>query len=425
LFAAQNNKKFFSQLKFLPPSKEVAHSQITNNSSLTHSVKAGTSRDCAEISLELAKMSLDPNSQSSTANSVLNAIASPQQQYSQQLSQNQFYQQQVQQQQQRTQQQQRLTQQQLSQQYAQTQQQLTNAFSQASYAQTAHQLAQHLPQGTVLAPQQQSLQQIVLPQSEFVTRDELVTYIHTFARENGFGIVISHSNEKAIYFTCELGGTYRNKRNINDKERKRKLTTRKINCPFSMVANCKKNEQDEVVKWVLRVTNPDHNHDKLNLNESFPMLRRRNPEINRQIRELYLKGNKPLVIEKILKDTFKNILINREDIYNETRKMKREEKLKNSEGLTSPQDHQVSLKADDSSFEQNIPNLLQQGLPLNLNSQYQALQPPQNQQGFQQQALYHSNVVNQAIANAQQNPPKEDDPNLSNIDINLVKQQGL
>lgn len=357
-------------------------------------------------------MSLDPNLQAG-ANSVLNALANQQQQQYQQLSQNQFYQQQVQQQQ-------RLTQQQLSQFTQQQQAQQLNAFSPASYAQTAQQIAQHLPQGAVLAPQPQSFQ-VTLPQSEFTTRDELVTYIHQYARENGFGIVISHSNEKAIYFTCELGGTYRNKRNINDKERKRKLTTRKINCPFSMVANCKKNEQDEVVKWILRVTNGEHNHDKLNLNESFPMLRRRNPEINRQIRELYLKGNKPLLIEKILKENFKNILINREDIYNETRKMKREEKLKGSDVLAVPQDQQI--KTDDNSFEQNIPNLLQQGMPINLSAaQYQALQAQQGQQ-FQQQALY-TNVVNQAIANAQQNPPKED-PNLSNIDISLVKQQGL
>lgn len=347
-----------------------------------------------------------------------------QQQY-QQLTQNQFYQQQVQQQQ--AQQQQRLTQEQL----AQYTQQLPNAFPQSSYAQTAHQLAQHLPQGSVLG-QPTHFQPVVLPQSEFGSRQELVSYIHQYARDNGFGIVISHSNEKAIYFTCELGGTYRNKRNINDKERKRKLTTRKINCPFSMVANCKKNEQDEVVKWILRVTNPEHNHDKLNLNESFPMLRRRNPEINRQIRELYAKGNKPLLIEKILKDTFKNILINREDIYNETRKMKREEKLKSSgDNHLQSQDSARDLKntADDASFDQNLPNLLQQTLPLGLNSStYQALQGSDAQQSqqfqAQAQALYNQSVVNQALANAQETAAKED-PNLSNIDITLIKQQGL
>jgi hypothetical protein len=40
------------------------------------------------------------------------------------------------------------------------------------------------------------------------------------------------------------------------------------------------------------------------------------------------------------------------------------------------------------------------------------------------QAQYNLQQVNQAIANAQQNPPKQE-TNLSNIDINLVKHQGL
>lgn len=369
----------------------------------------------------------------------------------QQLTQNQFYQQQVQQAQHRVNQQ---------------TQQLLNAVQQSNaYNHAAQQLVQHLPQSNQVPVQ--SFQPSA-PQSEFSSRQELITYIHQYARENGFGIVISHSNEKAIYFTCELGGNYRNKRNIDEKERKRKLTTRKINCPFAMVANCKKNENEEVLRWVLRITSNEHNHDKMNLNESFPMLRRRNPEINRQIRELYLKGNKPLAIEKCLKAKFKDILINREDIYNETRKMKREEKLKNQGLLPDhddsqldhsqhqhhpPQDHigvisETSVSATEQNnqqhnikedvFDQNIPNLLQaNGIPLNLTNQYVSAALAQQQQQQQQQdspqkqnnftldsgvPSHNQSVVNQAIANAQQNPPKQD---LSNIDINLVKQQGL
>lgn len=344
-----------------------------------------------------------------------------QQQDQQQLSQNQFYQQveQVQRQHQSQQQQ---------------QQQLLNV----NFAQH---LAQSLPQSAInqVVPLNAHFQASA-PRSDFATREELIEYIHQYARENGFGIVISHSNEKAIYFTCELGGNYRNKRNINDKERKRKLTTRKINCPFAMVANCKRNDQDEVLKWVLRISQNEHNHDKLNLNESFPMLRRRNPEINRAIRELYLKGQKPLTIEKLLKDKFKNILINREDIYNETRKMKREEKLKGNNLLHQDQ-IPVELAQDtnqikDDVFDQNIPALLHV-IPMNFSSNLQSSDnhqdqnPQQDQQQSSQQlqnqinqAQYNLQQVNQAIANAQQNPPKPD-PTLSNIDINLVKHQGL
>ncbi len=428
-------------------------------------------------------MSLDPNNHQNAVSAAANALQAvgiaqtnnPQhqqqqqqqaaQQYAQhQLSQNQFYQQQIQQAQQR------------ANQSVSQHQQLLNAATQLQQAQQAQQqyqsaqqqLAQHLPQATAATNQGNNNAANALgvpvvgqgfqptqPQSEFTSRNELISYIHAYARENGFGIVISHSNEKAIYFTCELGGSYRNKRNINDKERKRKLTTRKINCPFTMVANCKKNDNDEVVKWVLRITNPDHNHDKMNLNESFPMLRRRNPEINRQIRDLYMKGNKPLVIEKLLKANFKDILINREDIYNETRKMKREERLKNAQGIPTsmqqqspthhqsqqqtPQETHQSLKADEA-FDQNIPNLLQgQGLPLSLTNQYVQQNIPQQQQHQQdpnannQFNPHHYNLHQQAAAaisaaqnvgNSLQQGPKEE-TNLSNIDINLVKQQGL
>ncbi|CCH46401.1 hypothetical protein BN7_5994 [Wickerhamomyces ciferrii] len=439
-------------------------------------------------------MSLDPNNHQNAVSAAANALQAvgiaqtnnphhqqqqqqAAQQYAQQLQHNQYYQQvQAQQQAQRASQQAVSQHQQLLNAANQLQQaQAQQAQHQQQYQSAQQQLAQHLPQATSNSNQNQNNQGLIVPtqgqgfqptqpQSEFGSRHDLISYIHSYARENGFGIVISHSNEKAIYFTCELGGSYRNKRNINDKERKRKLTTRKINCPFTMVANCKKNDNDEVVKWVLRITNADHNHDKMNLNESFPMLRRRNPEINRQIRELYMKGNKPLVIEKLLKSHFKDILINREDIYNETRKMKREERLKNSQGLplqqpqiqqhqqqvqqqaqqlqnqiVQDQSQQVQqqtaqqLKDEANSFEQNIPSLLQgQGLPLGLTNQYlpnlqQQTQPNPNQQNNQyqynlhQQAAAAINAQNVGQALAQQ--PKDD--NLSNIDISLVKQQGL
>ena len=224
-------------------------------------------------------MSLDPNNHQNAVSAAANALQAvgiaqtnnPQhqqqqqqqaaQQYAQhQLSQNQFYQQQIQQAQQR------------ANQSVSQHQQLLNAATQLQQAQQAQQqyqsaqqqLAQHLPQATAATNQGNNNAANALgvpvvgqgfqptqPQSEFTSRNELISYIHAYARENGFGIVISHSNEKAIYFTCELGGSYRNKRNINDKERKRKLTTRKINCPFTMVANCKKNDNDEVVKLSL------------------------------------------------------------------------------------------------------------------------------------------------------------------------------
>lgn len=425
-------------------------------------------------------MSLDPNNTSNALQAVGIAQTNnshhhqlqpqalhqyAQQHQHQQLTQNPYYQHQVQQAHHRLtqQQQEQLTHTQLLSAVV-NQQQANNQFSHLQGL-SQQQVAVAAAQNSLLAAVQSF--EPTAPQSEFATREQLITYIHQYARENGFGIVISHSNEKAIYFTCELGGNYRNKRNIEDKERKRKLTTRKINCPFAMVANCKKNENDEVVKWVLRITHNEHNHDKMNLTENFPMLRRRNPEINRQIRELYSKGNKPLVIEKVLKSKFKDILINREDIYNETRKMKREEKMKSqgvqgfssssqqsqqqvqqqvqqSEEQQQQQNDTHNLTSQDLKeevpFDQSIPNLLSNsGIPMNLTNQYvsqltqqaNVSMSPQQQLNSLAQTQYAlqatlnsaSGLTSQALQEtSSQNESKNSADSLSNIDISLVKQ---
>lgn len=284
---------------------------------------------------------MDPAQSAATALQAVN-VAVNSQTYEQQLNHAVYYQQQQQQQHQQQQQLQQQQQQNLQQQDQQMQ------------------LAQSHPMLNVEVPQEESqnnsfnrqkmidgyMQGIVVPrgfqaisppQSEFGSRQELIDYIHRYAKANGFGIVISHSNDKAIYFTCELGGSYRNKRNISDERRKRRLNTRKINCPFAMVANSKRDDNSSNRSWNLRVSNGEHNHDKMNITESFPSLRRRKPEINAMIRELYNQGEKPSIIENKLKLKFQGILINREDIYNETRKMKREERQKREGSLPSIQ----------------------------------------------------------------------------------------
>ncbi|ODQ77199.1 hypothetical protein BABINDRAFT_163707 [Babjeviella inositovora NRRL Y-12698] len=219
------------------------------------------------------------------------------------------------------------------------------------------------------------------PVLQFDSRDALMEYIKEFALINGFGIVIAHSNKKAIYFTCELGGDYRRKKASSgtahapppvvhgpDLELEQGLVpvdqhaslleqqqqlqqqqqilqqqhlqlqlqqatslnaqlnlaptinaTKKTKCPFSMTANHKKSTRI----WTLKTIENHHNHAKLDPLTSHPMLRKRSDELNMTIISLYKQGTKPLVIEKILKDRFPKILIKREDIYNEIRSFKR------------------------------------------------------------------------------------------------------
>lgn len=221
------------------------------------------------------------------------------------------------------------------------------------------------------------------PEQVFPNREQLNEFILDFARENGFGVVISHSNKKAIYYTCELGGTYRHKKKDRSSagslgsgdngqpsshssgtpnphappgtlpgdlyvpppsgtfkspvdKRGDSATidmgggylldanakTKKLRCPFAMSATCKKSTG----VWTLRTTCNEHNHPQLDPLANHPMLRKRSDELNLLILDLYKVGTKPSLIESKIKDQYPDVLIKREDIYNEIRGYKRKMK---------------------------------------------------------------------------------------------------
>ncbi|CAH6722620.1 hypothetical protein CLIB1444_10S02564 [[Candida] jaroonii] len=204
------------------------------------------------------------------------------------------------------------------------------------------------------------------PEQTFHDRKDLNDFIAEFARDNGFGVVIAHSNKKAIYYTCELGGKYRDKKN------KKKLEdngnngtnddylldpntkTKKLKCPFAMTASFRKNNQT----WLLKTTCNEHNHPQLDPLSNHPMLRKRSTELNLLIVDLYKVGTKPSHIESKIREQYPDILIKREDIYNEIRGYKR--KLKRENGFINQNNddrfrkrnnasslHQVGLDDDD------------------------------------------------------------------------------
>ncbi|ODV86862.1 hypothetical protein CANARDRAFT_181133, partial [[Candida] arabinofermentans NRRL YB-2248] len=170
----------------------------------------------------------------------------------------------------------------------------------------------------------------------FDSVDVLKEFVKEFGKKNEFGIAIAHSNNKAIYFTCELGGSYREKRNrkqqnaVNDSEptfnengeltaSNKKINSKKIKCQFAMVANFSKKKN----YWTLKITENKHNHAKLDPLTSFPMLRKRSNQVNITIKELYTTGDKPSVIHQKLQTLFQGVVIKREDIYNEIRILKK------------------------------------------------------------------------------------------------------
>lgn len=182
------------------------------------------------------------------------------------------------------------------------------------------------------------------PDQLFQLREDLNDFIQEFARDNGFGVVIAHSNKKAIYYTCELGGHYRHKKlksdpNAPDDDLNEdtmdigegymldpNAKTKKLKCPFSMTASYKKSNG----MWTLKITCNEHNHPQLDPLSNHPMLRKRSDELNLLILDLYKLGTKPSHIESKIKELYPGVLIKREDIYNEIRGYKRKLKKQNS-----------------------------------------------------------------------------------------------
>ncbi|KAM9912008.1 hypothetical protein OXX69_002968 [Metschnikowia pulcherrima] len=181
------------------------------------------------------------------------------------------------------------------------------------------------------------------PEQLFHGREELNEFISEFARDNGFGIVIAHSNRKAIYYTCELGGRYRQKKGRTPHQQEEEAArsklneagsaypldhysrTKKLRCPFSMTASFRKSSSI----WCLRTTCNEHNHPQLDPLSNHPMLRKRSEELNMLILDLYKVGTKPSHIEAKIRHQFPDVLIKREDIYNEIRGYKRKVKRHN------------------------------------------------------------------------------------------------
>lgn len=196
-----------------------------------------------------------------------------------------------------------------------------------------------------------------IAEHHFHSREDLNEFIADFARHNGFGIVIAHSNKKAIYYTCELGGRYRHKKGKTIQQQEEEATqrqlndngngyvldqharTKKLRCPFLMTALFRKSN----LEWVLRATCNEHNHPMLDPLCNHPMLRKRSDELNLLILELYRRGTKPSHIEAKIKHQYKDIIIKREDIYNEIRGYKRKMK-RQSKFLPAPVSPSEALK---------------------------------------------------------------------------------
>ncbi|XP_022132678.1 uncharacterized protein LOC111005478 isoform X2 [Momordica charantia] len=135
------------------------------------------------------------------------------------------------------------------------------------------------------------------PQSgRFQDREDLIKYVRDFGADQGYVVTIKKSRkDRRVILGCDRGGVYRNRRKIDESRRKRKASSRLINCPFEAIGK----KEDDV--WMLTIKNEDHNHEPLKDMSEHPYSRRFTEDEVKQIKLMTEAGIKPRQVLKALK----------------------------------------------------------------------------------------------------------------------------
>ena len=101
------------------------------------------------------------------------------------------------------------------------------------------------------------------PERTYPDKNTLMADVQEFGRAHGYNIVVKTSSIPTpskphrvakVWLRCDKGGTYRPRNGLTEETRKRKRSSRLVNCPFSLQAV---NEND---MWTLNVLVAHHNH---------------------------------------------------------------------------------------------------------------------------------------------------------------------
>ncbi|XP_012081703.1 uncharacterized protein LOC105641714 isoform X2 [Jatropha curcas] len=145
----------------------------------------------------------------------------------------------------------------------------------------------------------------------FQDREGLIKYVRDFGANQGYVVTIKKSRkDRRVILGCDRGGVYRNRRKIEESQRKRKACSRLINCPFEAIGK----KEDDV--WVLAVKNGEHNHEPLKDMSEHPYSRRFSEEEVRQIKMMTEAGIKPRQVLKALKQSNPELQSTPRHLYN-------------------------------------------------------------------------------------------------------------
>lgn len=167
-----------------------------------------------------------------------------------------------------------------------------------------------------------------VPQALYQSRDDLMDYVKSWAKDQGYAIVISRSRSNRLWLKCDRGGHYENRRNITDEQRKRKRgDSRLMGCPFMVIA-VKKDDW-----WKVKTEVDTHNHGPSEDLTAHPSLRKMTKEQTHHLQKMTDAGNTPSEIMEQMKQQWPDINIVRRDIYNARKKHK---ESKRTGAVTSP-----------------------------------------------------------------------------------------
>lgn len=108
-----------------------------------------------------------------------------------------------------------------------------------------------------------SMELIAPPEGTYPDRASLLASVQAHGKAHGYNVVVKSSSTPTdkkpgrtakVWLRCDRGGQYRPRNGLTEETRKRKRTSRLMDCPFMMVA------AGNPGIWTLTVLNPNHNH---------------------------------------------------------------------------------------------------------------------------------------------------------------------
>jgi hypothetical protein len=108
-----------------------------------------------------------------------------------------------------------------------------------------------------------STQLLAPPQISYPDKQSLMTAVQAHAKQHGYNVVVKTSSiptdkkpgrAAKVWLRCDRGGRYRPRNGLTEATRKRKRTSRLIDCPFMVIGNGSSGV------WTVEVVEPQHNH---------------------------------------------------------------------------------------------------------------------------------------------------------------------